>query len=100
MRYKTKPSRYWLSRDPMGEAGGLNLYGYVLNNPVGWSDPTGLCAAEAAAALGSGLGALTAEEEGGWAFGGNSNPAVDVAIGATAVGVAVYVAYEYLQPPT
>ncbi len=32
----------WLSRDPIGEAGGINLYGYVLNNPVNWVDPLGL----------------------------------------------------------
>jgi len=31
----------WLSRDPIGEVGGLNLYGYALGNPVIWSDPTG-----------------------------------------------------------
>jgi len=32
----------WPNRDPMGELGGLNLYGFVLNNPVGYSDPFGL----------------------------------------------------------
>ena len=92
--------RSWLSRDPLGEYEGINLYGYVLNDPVNWTDPMGLCPAEGAAALGSSLGALAAEEEGGWAFGGNFNPAVDVVIGATAVGAAVYVGYEYLHPPT
>jgi len=34
----------WLSRDPIGEAGGINLYGYVGNNPVNWVDPFGLIA--------------------------------------------------------
>jgi RHS repeat-associated protein len=34
----------WLSRDPMGEAGGLNLYGYCLNDPVNLWDPLGLVA--------------------------------------------------------
>ena len=33
----------WLSRDPMGEYGGLNLYGYVRDNPVNMRDPLGLC---------------------------------------------------------
>ena len=33
----------WLSRDPIGEAGGLNLYGYVENDPVNWLDQFGLC---------------------------------------------------------
>jgi RHS repeat-associated protein len=32
----------WLSRDPIGIAGGINLYGYVLNNPVLFWDPLGL----------------------------------------------------------
>lgn len=32
----------WLSRDPIGEEGGLNLYGYVANDPVNAVDPLGL----------------------------------------------------------
>ncbi len=32
----------WLSPDPIGEAGGVNLYGYVDNNPVNLWDPLGL----------------------------------------------------------
>jgi RHS repeat-associated protein len=31
----------WLSRDPIAEDGGLNLYGYVFNNPSDWIDPQG-----------------------------------------------------------
>ena len=33
----------WLSRDLVAEAGGLNLYDYVLNNPINWLDPYGTC---------------------------------------------------------
>jgi RHS repeat-associated protein len=32
----------WISRDPLKEKGGINLYGYVGNNPVNWWDPYGL----------------------------------------------------------
>jgi len=32
----------WLNRDPLGEAGGINLYQYVANNPLGSTDLLGL----------------------------------------------------------
>ena len=32
----------WLSRDPVGESGGINLYGFVQNDPVNKVDPLGL----------------------------------------------------------
>jgi RHS repeat-associated protein len=32
----------WLSRDPLGESAGSNLYAYVGNNPIGFTDPLGL----------------------------------------------------------
>lgn len=35
----------WLNRDPIGEAGGVNLYEYVGGNPGTFADPLGLCAA-------------------------------------------------------
>jgi RHS repeat-associated protein len=35
----------WLSRDPSQEEGGINLYGYVYNNPTGYLDVLGLGAA-------------------------------------------------------
>jgi RHS repeat-associated protein len=47
----------WLSRDPIWEAGGINLYGYVGGDPVGWVDPSGQCPWCVAAALGAVTGA-------------------------------------------
>ena len=31
----------WLSQDPLGESGGLNLYGYMINDPLNGFDPDG-----------------------------------------------------------
>ena len=42
--YPCRPYRdgHFLSRDPLEEAGGVNLYGFVNNNPVNATDPFGL----------------------------------------------------------
>jgi RHS repeat-associated protein len=34
-----KRVRFWPNQDPIGELGGLNLYGYVGNDPVNKSEP-------------------------------------------------------------
>jgi RHS repeat-associated protein len=48
----------WINRDPLGEAGGLNLYGFVLNNPVNLIDPTGEIANFATAGAGAVFGGV------------------------------------------
>jgi RHS repeat-associated protein len=41
-RYYNPTTGRWLSRDPIGEKGGLNLYGMVRNNPLSFVDILGL----------------------------------------------------------
>ena len=41
----------WLNQDPLGELGGLNLYGYVHDNPINFFDPFGLMTPEEIAIL-------------------------------------------------
>jgi len=55
----------WLSRDPLGEQGGINLYSYVDNQPIDWRDPYGLspattwnAVAGGGATVGEGAGAV------------------------------------------
>jgi RHS repeat-associated protein len=43
-RYYQAGMGRWLNRDPIGEFGGANLYGYVSNDPVNRFDPLGLAA--------------------------------------------------------
>ena len=42
----------WLNRDPIGIDGGLNIYGYVENNPLIYTDPWGLRTLRCARKLG------------------------------------------------
>ncbi|WP_295628487.1 RHS repeat-associated core domain-containing protein [uncultured Nitrosomonas sp.] len=66
--YEPETGRY-ISPDPIGLSGGLNIYGYALQNPLTYTDPTGeavpaliaACAGNpaCAAAVGAGVGALT-----------------------------------------
>lgn len=51
----------WLSRDPIAEAGGINLYAYVGGEPVGMVDPLGLVADAGWDGFNVGLGLAVAE---------------------------------------
>ena len=42
LRYYDPSAGRWITRDPIGYAGGSNLYGYVENDPVNATDPSGL----------------------------------------------------------
>ena len=41
-RYYDPANGRWLTRDPIGYEGGINLYGYCGGGPVGAADPWGL----------------------------------------------------------
>ena len=53
----------WPSRDPIGEGGGINLYGYVGNDPIDKIDPDGLCACQSGKWIGTGTGKQTGNGE-------------------------------------
>ncbi|MEI7913056.1 MAG: RHS repeat-associated core domain-containing protein, partial [Verrucomicrobiota bacterium] len=50
-RYYDPVMGRWPSRDPIGERGGLNLYGFVRNDGVNWTDYLGLLDSDVAEGL-------------------------------------------------
>jgi uncharacterized protein RhaS with RHS repeats len=60
----------WLSRDPIAENGGINLYAYVGNDPVNYWDPLGLWTFRLGAAYGIGGFVEFGTDNGGFSVGG------------------------------
>ena len=42
IRYYNPVDGRWINRDPIGERGGINLFGFISNRPVEWIDLLGL----------------------------------------------------------
>jgi RHS repeat-associated protein len=75
----------WISRDPIEEKGGQNLFAYVLNNPIQYSDPNGT---QLETVLGAAAKAAAIDAAGG----GPADPIGDLAAAAVfAQGVAAAV---------
>jgi RHS repeat-associated protein len=80
-------SGHWLNRDPIGEQGGLNLYGYVLGNPLSYADASGLGAT--GAAIGGSIGGVVGGIVGGvlgGAAGGAGGTLVAPGVGTIGLG--------------
>ena len=84
--YDTTLKRF-LSQDPLGLAGGANLYAYCLGNPLGYIDPFGLCGGLWFDQLGSSAAAASASiqntmiETYPWPVAGALNTVVQIAQG-------------------
>ena len=95
LRYYNPSTGRWLSRDPIEENGGVNLYGMVGNNPVSNIDPLGLSPCEVFLVIGhsgpsrkaidefgksgcSAVGGIACQEKGNKTVGGNFNEGLEL----------------------
>jgi RHS repeat-associated protein len=83
----------WLSRDPIEEQGGLNLYGYVYNSPTNYVDPDGRFATLFSGAVGMVVGgvsgAVTSWVTGGSVLQGAASGAVGGLVGGLTLNPAL-----------
>jgi RHS repeat-associated protein len=93
----------WMSRDPMGEAGGVNMYGYVAGDPLNLRDPDGriplpLITGAIGAVAGFGGSVIGQLISNGGNFGCISwkNAAIAGGVGAVAGALAPFAATSYL----
>jgi RHS repeat-associated protein len=84
----------WLSRDPIGEDGGINLYAFVENNPINYLDPYGLDARTAALEWGESETAAGGAETIG---GGPEDPVADIVAGGILLGGLLDAGWELLH---
>lgn len=81
----------WLSKDPILFGGGdTNLYGYVANDPVNWTDPSGLCPWCIGAVVGGVASGVSAYLAGGDARTIAVSAAVGAVAGAASMGVSAF----------
>ena len=88
----------WLNRDPLGEAGGINLYAFCYNDPINMFDPLGLSfwsssrsfvvgtVGGAVATLAVGTATVVATVA--------ASPVIAIGAGAAAVGAVAYGGYQ------
>jgi hypothetical protein len=86
-RYYDPEVGRFITKDPIGFAGGLNLYGYVANNPVNSIDPSGLF-----------IGGILARILGMIGFASESMPVAGLMVDTVVGGVLAFADIDEIDP--